>query len=148
MSNHKSRLRNSVEIAPFDDVAFLEAGIDRGAADVRLYCMLAECCRTCEVICAVCRFARQAQNQVRRMRGAFFVLTGQTHRPRPTCPFICTCLDTLRQLCLEECRASQCFLEHAACTKNPCLAELYEEIGREKACTAVELERLIGTLLC
>ncbi|MCL2828584.1 MAG: hypothetical protein FWD99_07610 [Oscillospiraceae bacterium] len=148
MSNHKIRCQNSVAISPCDDAAFLRAGIDRGAANIRLYCMLMQCCGGCEVTCALTRLVRAERRQVCELKAAFFILTGQTHRPSPTCPYICTCLDTLRQLCLEESEVSICFLDHAARTKCLRTANLCNRIGAEKACTAEELETLIATLLC
>ena len=148
MMNHKNRCQNSVAIPPCDDAAFLQAAIDRGAANIRLYCMLMQCCECCEVVCCLTRLLRAERRQLCELKAAFFVLTGQTHRPRPTCPYICTCLDTLRQLCLEESEVSACFLDHAARTKCQRTANLYNRIGAEKACTAEELEALIATLIC
>lgn len=148
MSNHKIRCQNSVAMPPCDDGAFLRAAIDRGAANIRLYCMLMQCCGSCEVICVLARLIRIERRQLCDLKAAFFVLTGQTHRPCPSCPYICSCLDTLRQLCLEESEVSVRFLEHAARTKCLRTADLYNRIGEEKACAAKELEALIATLIC
>lgn len=127
-----------------------EAAVLRGFLDETAQSLALERRQLCAQGCAsgaLRAICRETMGRLRRLRTAYFLLTGERYYPPETCPVRCGVLTDLRKDYLSARRRGEALAAAAEQAETDELKALYRELSAGEARHAEALRDLIGSLL-
>lgn len=114
-----------------DDTVQLRRFMDDEAGDAQLYWVLSTKF-TGSTRSSLLRISSDEQHHLKRLRGLYFIMTGETYTPPGSCPLILSARQTLRRKYDGERAGAAAYLSAASMTQRQDLSDTYTALAQDE----------------